>query len=376
MRPPRQQRSWTARPIRVCFMIDQLRAAGTESQLIALIRNLDRQSVQPFLCLLDGEDLQSQALEPPDCPVLRLGVRSLHHVSTLPRALQLAQFLRDRRIDVLQVYFPDSTYLGVPVARLAGVPLVVRTRNNLGYWMSPLDRFLGRIYNRWVDRVVANCEPCRQAVIDDEGATPSSVVVLENGVDLCRFAINTPRTSPGRLRHVGMVANLRPVKDVELLVRAAAEVVVRHPDVTFTIAGEGELRPTLERLIKELGLIDRFFLPGSIQDIPAFLASLDIAVLCSRSEGMSNAVLEYMAAGKPTVATAVGANVQLIENGVNGLLVPPGDKAKLAGALDRMLSDPWGAAQMAAAARRCVQEHYSREAMVRRFENFYRELLR
>lgn len=355
-------------------MIDQLRAAGTESQLSALIRNLDRSRVQPFLCLLNGEDPLSRALEPPDCPVLRLGVRSLHHLSTLPQAVRLARFLCSQRIDVVQVYFPDSTYLGVPVARLAGVPFVVRTRNNLGYWMKPLDRLLGRVYNRLVDRTIANCVPCRQAVIEDEGAAPQSVVVLENGVDLSRFVQG--RTRSGGPRRVGMVANLRPVKDVELFVRAAADVVDHHPDVTFAVAGEGEQRPVLERMITDLGLAGRFLLPGSTPDVPAFLADLDVAVLCSRSEGMSNAVLEYMAAGKPVVATAVGANVQLIENGVNGLLVPPGDWAQLAGALDRLLRDPEEAARLGAAARRHVQERYSREAMVRRFEAFYQDLLR
>ena len=104
-----------------------------------------------------------------------------------------------------------------------------------------------------------------------------------------------------------MVANLRPVKDVERLVHAAADLAGRFPEVTFHVAGEGDERPRLERLLGELGLAARFRLEGSVRDIPAFLARLDVAVLCSRSEGMSNAVLEYMAAGRPVVATAVGA---------------------------------------------------------------------
>src|SRR5262245_54454941 len=94
--------------IRVCFLIDRLAAAGTESQLLALIRHLDRSRVQPYLCLLDGDDPTSRALEPQDCPVLRLGVRRLARLRTIPRAWRLARFLRRERIDVLQVYFPDS----------------------------------------------------------------------------------------------------------------------------------------------------------------------------------------------------------------------------------------------------------------------------
>jgi glycosyltransferase involved in cell wall biosynthesis len=356
-------------------MIDRLTRGGTETQLLALIRHLDRTRVEPYLCLLDGEDEQSRALEPPDCPVLRLGVRSLHHPRTLVRGLRLARFLRGHGIDVLQVYYQDSSYLGVPVARLSGVPRVVRTRNNLGYWITPVHRWLGWACNHWADALIANCEPCRLAVIADEGAKPARVRVLENGVDLARFP--EPGWSAGRWARprIGVVANLRPVKGLDGFLNAAARVSARFQGSTFHIAGDGELRPELERQAVELGLAGRLFLPGSVADVPGFLASLDVAVLCSRSEGMSNALLEYMAAGKPIVATAVGANGQLVQHGVHGLLVPPHHPERLAGEILRLLENPGLAQRLGAAARRRVEECYSRAAMVRRFEDFYHELM-
>jgi glycosyltransferase involved in cell wall biosynthesis len=363
-------------PVRVCFMIDELSSAGTESQLIALIRELDRSRIAPHLCLLRGDKSSSRALEPPSCPVIRLGVSSLHHPSTLWKALRLARFFRRHRIDVLQVYFQDSTYLGVPVARLAGVPRVVRTRNNLGYWMTPVHRWLGRLCNRGVDVLATNCEACRQAVIADEGIDPGRVVVLENGVDLSRFPEPHTRRQPEAGRRIGIVANLRPVKNVDLFVRAAAQVAARHPNVTFHLAGEGEQRPALEKLAVELELAGRLFLHGSLADIPGFVAGLDIAVLCSRSEGMSNALLEYMAAGKAIVATDVGANGQLIEHEIHGLLVLPGDSESLAGAMLRLLGDEALAARLGSAARHRARSQYSREAMIRRFEAFYEQLAR
>src|SRR5262245_64542754 len=105
--------SRSRRPVRVCFMIDGLQPARTESQLLALIRNLDRSRVQPTLCLLDGEGELSRSLEPANCPVLRLGVTGLSRPQNLAKAWWLARFLMSQRIDVLQVYFPDSTYFGV-----------------------------------------------------------------------------------------------------------------------------------------------------------------------------------------------------------------------------------------------------------------------
>jgi glycosyltransferase involved in cell wall biosynthesis len=363
------------RPVRVCFLIDRLRPAGTESQLVALVRHLDRARVEPYLCLLDGEDELSRSLEPDCCPVLRLGIRSLHRWEALRGAWRLAGFLRRERIDIFQVYFTDSTYLGVPVARLAGVPYVVRTRNNAGYWITPLHRWLGWLYHRFTDVTVANCEASRRSVIGEERPSPGRVFVLENGVDLGRFALAPPEDA-AEGRAVGVVANLRPVKGLDVFARAAAVLHATHPDVSFHVAGEGEQRPELERLAAELGLVNRFHLPGTVNDVPAFLARLNVAVLPSHSEGMSNALLEYMSAGKAIVATAVGGNVRLIENERHGLLVPAGDPGALAAAVRRLLDDGGLARRLGKAARRRVEEHYSRPAMVRRFEAFYEGLVR
>jgi glycosyltransferase involved in cell wall biosynthesis len=266
----------------------------------------------------------------------------------------------------------------VPAAWLAGVRHILRTRNNLGYWMTPLHRLLTRACDLFAHGVVANCEPCRQKVIQEEGVPPALVHVLENGVDLSRFSVASAakgQATLGHQRRVGITANLRGVKDLDLLIRAAAEVRTSHPDVVFQIAGDGECRPQLERLIAELGLRGCVYLLGYVADIPGFLRELDVAVLCSRSEGMANAVLEYMAAGKAIVATAVGANVQLIVDQVHGVLVPPGDLAQLVSAIRRLLGDASLRERLGNAARMRVSRLYSREAMVRRYEQFYQRLV-
>lgn len=250
----------TARPVRVCFLIDTLSRAGTETQLVALVRRLDRSRVEPFLCLLRDAPDRPHTLEPNGCPVLRLGVRSFRQPTLPLRVLRLARFLRRHHVDVLQAYFPDSTLFGVVAGCLARVPHVVRTRNNLGYASTPWQRRLGRLCNLVVSRTIANCESCRQSLLGDEDPPPESVVVLENGVDLSGFSGLPPvsaRTGPPR---VGMVCNLRPVKEPEMLVRAAPEVRARLPDVTFQIAGEGELRPSLEQQVRSLGMEGQFLL--------------------------------------------------------------------------------------------------------------------
>ncbi len=364
-----------SRPLRICFIIDELARAGTESQLLALIRHLDRRRFAPHLCLLRGGNPTSRALEPDDCPVIRLDVGALCRPATLMKLWRFSGWLRHERIDVLQAYFPDSSYFGLTAARLAGVPHRLRTRNNIGHWLTPLHRRLGRVLNRLATATLTNCHAARTALIDSEAPDPNSVFVLENGVDLERF-LDVPSLSPiaPATPRVGAVANLRQVKGIDVLLRAAAKLTVSHRSAHYCVAGNGEARTALEQEAADLGLTGQVELPGAIKDIPAFLSCLDVAVLPSRAEGMSNAILEYMAAGRPIVATAVGATPELIEDGKHGLLVPPGDDTALARAIGRLLDDRPLAIRLGTAARRRAAECYSRSAMVRRFEEFYRSL--
>jgi glycosyltransferase involved in cell wall biosynthesis len=363
-----------ADPVRVCFMIDRLSRAGTETQLLALIRTLDRTKVAPSLVLLDGDDDLSRALEPADCPVIRLGVRRLLSGRAVTAARDLRAFWREHRPDVLQTYFMDAAYFGAPLAKLCGIPKVLRVRNNLGYWMTPRHRVMGRMLRPFVDTTLTNTDAGREALIARDGLHADRVAVLENGVDTARFRrFILPDTSKKTVR-VGCVANLRPVKNIDGFMRAAKLALAKFPQLVFEVAGDGEQRAELERLHTQLGLGERFVLHGSVSDVPGFLRRMDVAVLPSHSEGMSNALLEYMAAGRAVVATDVGANARLLDGGRCGLLVPPGDESALVEALGALLANPLRAAGFGAAARRRVDAEFSRDAMRRRFERFYAEL--
>ncbi len=365
----------TADPVRVCFMIDRLTRAGTESQLLALIRSLDRRRVEPTLVLLDGEDDLSRALEPSDCPVLRLGVRKLVGLGAARGARRLRDFWRVTRPDILQVYFLDSSYFGVPIAKMCGIANVLQVRNNLGYWLTPKHRVLGKAVRRFVDLTLTNSDAGKQVLVEREGHAPDLVAVMENGVDTVRFnRFMLPDTTKKRVR-VGCVANLRPVKNIDGLLRAARAAIERFPQLVFEVAGDGEERENLEKLHAKLGLGDRFLFRGATSDVAAFLRTVEIAVLPSHSEGMSNALLEYMSAGRAVVATDVGANAKLVEHGRSGLIVSPGDGAALVEAIGQYLATPLRAASYGAAARRRVETNYSRDAMTRRFEDFYRGLV-
>jgi glycosyltransferase involved in cell wall biosynthesis len=372
---PARAIEFAADPVRVCFMIDRLTRAGTESQLLALLRAIDRRRVEPTLVLLDGDDDISRALEPTNCTVLRLGVRKLVGLRTARAARRLRGFWRETRPDILQVYFLDSSYFGAPIAKMCGIPSVVQVRNNLGYWLTPKHRVLGKAVRRFVDVTLTNSEAGKQVLVEREGHSPDRVAVLENGVDTVRFnRFMLPDTTKKRVR-VGCVANLRRVKNIDGLLRAAKSAIERFPNLVFEVAGEGEEREALEQLHAELGLGDRFIFRGAMSDVASFLRTVEIAVLPSHSEGMSNSLLEYMSAGRAVVATDVGSNAKLIEHGKSGLIVPPGDEAAVVDAIGQYLATPLRAAAYGAAARRRAETEYSRDAMTRRFEGFYHTLV-
>jgi glycosyltransferase involved in cell wall biosynthesis len=363
-------------PVRVCFLIDELSRGGTEAQLLELLHNLDRDAIQPHLVLM-RHTRAGRGLEPAGCPVLDLEVDTFvsdfFDLTLGQKVLRLSRYIRAHRIDVLHLYFRASTYLGLAAARLARVPKVVRTQNNLGYWMAWYDREKWALLNRWVDVLVVNTREGRHRVARAQRTDPRKIVVLENGLDLGKYQRGPSRPSSGP-RRVGMVANLRPVKNPQAFVRAAAMLGRRYPELEFYVAGDGELRPRLEILAAELGVGNRCRFLGSVSDVADFLARLDVAVLCSDSEGMSNSLLEYMAAGLPIVATAVGGNRELIRDGREGLLVPPRDEARLAESVGRLLDDWELARRLGDNARQRVERQFSREAMVRRFADFYRRL--
>jgi glycosyltransferase involved in cell wall biosynthesis len=362
------------RPVRVNFLIDRLSRAGTETQLLALIRSLDRYRVRPTLALLDGTDDESRSLEPADCPVIRLGMTTWRRPVRVARAArQLVAFWRHHAVDVVQTYFLDSTYFGVPLARAAGIRRVVRVRNNVGHWLTPTHQALGRVVGRLAHRTLTNSEPGLRALRRAEGHPPRKLVVLENGVDLDRFAgLAPPRR--GATVTIGAIANLRPVKGIDVLIAAAARIAPAHPHVRFVVAGDGGQRRALEGQIRRHGLADRFRLVGQVDDVPALVAGLDVGVLPSRAEGMSNALLEFMAAGRPVVATAVGANPHLLADGRHGLLVPPDDSDALADALARLIADSQLGQILGESARRHAAARFSRAAMRDRFERFYLRL--
>jgi glycosyltransferase involved in cell wall biosynthesis len=211
-------------------------------------------------------------------------------------------------------------------------------------------------------------------VAEAEGVPLDRIDVLYNGVDLARYGAATADDClgiPGAAPVVGIVANYRPVKDLGLFLRAARIVAAEAPDAAFLLVGHGPLRDELGQLAAELGIAHRVFLSDGKGEVPGFLARMSVGCLCSLSEGFSNAILEYMAAGLPVVATDAGGNAEAVEHGVTGYIVGSREPEAFAGPIIRLLRDQGLRREMARRARERCRERFEIGAAIRRLEQYY-----
>jgi len=371
------------RPVRVTYVIDKLHRAGAQLHLGQLAAGLDPRRVRAeVICLLEGGPV-AEALRGSGVPVEILGLGVLYAPRGLAGLARLARRLRRTAPDVLHTYLVSANVFGAVAGRLAGVPAVITSRRDTGFsrnWRLRL--FEEWLVNPIVDRVVAVSPAIAETTRRERGLRPERILTIENGVDLAalepgRRLRDDTRRSWGLSAEdtaVGVVGHLSPIKGHADFLHAAALLAAAHRRVHFFVVGDGPLRSSLEALARDLGLGDRVAFTGARDDVPRLLGMLDVVAVPSHAEGMSNALLEAMAMGRPVVATAVGGNVDVVRDGVTGLLVPPGDPPALAGALAELIANPSLAAALGVEARCRVGQELSLERMLRRYEELYRSL--
>lgn len=294
------------------------------------------------------------------------------------RARHLLRLLRARRPALFHAHlsWPVAAKWSLAAAVAARVPAVATVQLIPRFELDRSTFWQLRLLARGVGRYVAVSRAVADELVERFRWPEEKVSVVYNAVELERFGAPP---SPGLRAELGAegrpllltLARLEAQKGLRVLLRAAA----KSGDAAFAIAGEGPQRAELEALAAELGIADRVRFLGHRTDVPALLASCDVFVLPSLYEGSSLAVLEAMAARRPVLSSAIGGTDELIDDGVDGLLVPPGDAEALAAAMRRLLDDPELRGQLAAQARAKVEERFSPTAMANGVEATYEELL-
>src|SRR5438445_11610719 len=369
---------------RIFFLLDSLNVGGTETQAVELARRLDPADYEVTLGCLRAcgpliERLQNSAVS----------LREFHPNGGMDspggiyQLLRLTVFLRRGKFDVVHTHDLWSNLLGVPAARLAGVPAIISSRRDLAHldWYQSKRRvWLRRIQNLSAV-VLANATPIREALIAEDMFAPEKVRVIHNGIDVEKFArVNRdrdrilPTAGDGKL--IGLTGDMHSdVKGHPLLISAAPPVVREFPDTRFVFVGDGARRQEFEHQANALGLAQNVMFLGQRNNIPEILACCDIGVLPSKAEGLPNAVLEYMAAGLPAVASNIGGNSEIIRDGITGFLVPPQDSQTLSSALLRLLREPALARRVAESGQAYVRENFSFERLIEEVDSLYSELL-
>jgi L-malate glycosyltransferase len=370
---------------KVFYLVDSLNVGGTEVQAVELATRLDPAHYDatlgclrargPLLERLTGTSVQVCEFYP------RGGFDSPHGVYQM---LRLARFLRRGRFRIFHAHDLYANILGIPAAVIARVPVIISSQRDLGHlalYKSGRRVWLRRL-QKFSTAVLTNANAVREAILAEDHFEPEKVRVIHNGVDLARFS--QPSKDRGWLapaanqeKWIVLVGNIHSeVKGHAVLIAAAETVVREFPDVRFLFVGDGERRKTLEEQIAGLGLEKHFLFLGRRNDVPRILSCCDFGVLPSQAEGLPNAVLEYLAAGLPTIASRVGGNAEIIQDGQTGLLVPPNDPAALAEAILKLLRDPDLAAELAASGRSYVAAEFSFQRLIEKTDQMYTELLR
>jgi L-malate glycosyltransferase len=380
--------------IRVLQFLSNFAIGGTERQVVNLAGGLDRTRFEVhFGCLRHWGELLGDVTEQ-GISVAEYRITKLFNAGAVGERLRLARDLRRARMQIVQTYNFYGNIFAIPGARLAGVPVVVASIRGFDVGLTPLRRRAQRLVCRLAHRIVVNAEAVRQNLIAD-GYDPDKIVVIHNGIDMSRFR---NQRGDGRLRQqlglppraplVAVFTRLIPLKGLEYFLEAAALVAQRVEDARFLVVGDylvkhngeiisdGTYRNKLEQLAARLGLNGRVTFTGFRRDVPELLSEIAVSVLPSvEPEGLSNSILEAMAAGVPVVATDVGGNAEAVREGVTGWVVPPRDAPALARSICRFLEDGDLASRFAVAGRRRVAEHFSLERMVRDTEGLYLSLL-
>ena len=363
---------------RVCLVIGQLGLGGAEKQLAVLAAGLRRRGVDVTVVVLREGGPREDILRAAGVPLISLGLPTATRlwrrlaVGVLAVA-RLRRTLHRLRPEVVHAFLLHSYVLTAPAARLAGVPVYVAGRRSLSDYKAS-QRVAGageRLATRMTDLLIANAEAVADDVVRTEGVARDKIRVVYNGLAESAFVPAPPAELVSSAPVLLCVANLRRYKGHHYLLDAAALLRARGLPCTLALAGSGPEHEALRRQADELGLDVRFL--GARADIAALLARADVAVLPSLTEGMSNSVMEAMAAGRPVVATAVGGTAELLEG--RGVLVPPADAPALAAGLERVLRDPVGARLTAAAAREWSHRYLHLDGMVERHVEIYSELL-
>lgn len=366
--------------LKVLQLLGSFTRGGAELQALTLANCLEGPACHFTLCAREDGPTRARVGGAETVVVPKGGTLDPAHLSALVRVI------RRNRVQLIHSHLFGNDLYGFLASCLTGCQ-IIHTIHGWDSFRSCRRRVAYRLMAMRAARVVAVSELLEAEFRRRIGIRKDKLLVIHNGIDVegykdlgdrqaLRRGLGLPPGGP----LVGMVGNIKPVKGIDVLLESVPAILSRHPSATFLIVGGTypgyePYRASLDEIIERLGIRGQVVLVGVSEAIPQILATLDVYVVPSRSEGLSLALLEAMASGLPVVATAVGGTPGVVQDGVSGLLVPPESPSDLALAICRVLDQPVLAHQLRQAARKWVADRHHNREMAVRYLALYREVL-
>jgi glycosyltransferase involved in cell wall biosynthesis len=359
------------------LMVRELGPGGTERQMTEIARSMDPTRFEVHAgCFHEG--VRADDLRVASIPILHLPVTSFMKPNALTGAWQLGRYLRENRIQLVHTFDYPLNCFGVPVARTFGVPVVLSSQRAHRHLTPGAYLKILRMTERLVNGIVVNSESVRSEMIAQEHVPAERLHLCYNGIDTKRFHAEGRARMPGlkdATLVIGVVCVLRPEKGLQTLVRAFAQIVRVHSGVRLAIVGDGPELSGLKALAKELGVIEACIFQPAVADVAPWLRSIDVFVLPSLTEALSNSLMEAMACGCTCIASSTGGNPELIQVGETGLLFEPGNPRELAEKLSLVISNQELRTRLAEASAAVIRARFSLEASAARMAQIYSSYL-
>ncbi|MFN8619366.1 MAG: glycosyltransferase [Chloroflexota bacterium] len=378
------------RPLRIAFVVSSLVLAGGERQQVALAERLPKDRFRIDFIARAGEGPLDERARAAGSRVISIGTYTPEGASLVRRTRAivgrtegLILAIGRGRYDIVDSWLYPSDLFAAAARIVTRTPVVLSGRIDVlpRGRSDAVSKGMNWFAHRQFDAVTAICDAVAENAVRAQGADPTRIRVIRNGVEMI-----PPLSSDERARRrdelgageddflIGCVGNYREMKGHVLLVEAFAKVLEREPTARLVLVGEGPTRGEIERAVRGLGLEDRVRLHGAVMDVSPYYGAFDLVVQASRSEGLPNVLVEAAAAGRPMVATAAGGTREIVIDGETGILVPIEDRAALTQGMLRAAQDPDLRLRLGQGARSHAESAYGMDRFVREWGDFYEEM--
>ncbi|MGQ9570401.1 MAG: glycosyltransferase [Thermodesulfovibrionales bacterium] len=367
--------------IKICYVIGQLSMDGTERQLYELVRGIDKKRYYPIVISLSQGGYWADEIRKLNIQVIEILRRKNKEFARLAKLIKLFKTIKP---DIVHTFLFSANSYGRIAAILCRAPVIIASERSLpeiGEGKSKFQIYIDKLLALFSHGIICNTQKASEILVKKYSFNAKKVFTVYNGIDVSAFMTkgNNNKSKQNKIssKVVGTVGRLDPVKNHKLFLDVAKIILdsSKNNEVKFLIIGDGPLKRDLEEYAQKLGIADNVIFTGERTDIPALLKSMDVFVLTSYYEGMSNSIMEAMSAGLPVVATDVGGNSELVINGKTGFLCPLGDTYKLAERIIYLITNENEAKQIGENGEKRMTDDFGVERMVKQTELIYSKIL-